>query len=636
MASSSSAAAAVAAVLELPGRLAGQVGSMFQKPSKDEASTSSRKALEMVKKLAAAFQPVMPLVDSDVRDADDETRASWEHILREIDDAACQLRLRPADRSYRGSFTANYQALFPSNQRHYRLDLLLASVERQEYIWLNGTRFEISARTMDLAQNLQTQMQALHVLVSHGSGHSTRLEAARQLPGTLVSFDSSWAAFEHRYINELENIEKEGRSCLVHCAAAEAELRFLETNGRLLPQFPPKQIQMNRSEDEDAFMFSQPHECESEAVAATLTIPVHCIGTPTARDASLRAAARSLGSEGAGSTLHGLQGQSLRSQSSDVRQLAASAASAASAARREALKKLTEQVAKLNACANQNGKGREDLGMEVLEAAADALLKPDLIQSDEPAEQQQIRLMAATARRTMASKVLKSFAALRAHLTELSTALDHVDPQLSNNGTLASRLRDWEEAWEMGSRYLVDSKLLGALCGVAAVVVAATRFSPRLREACDDQDSELFLILPRLVWLCALADPCRYAALPASLLPQHFPSQNTMQLPVLESSLPAGPADLHLRFRKVCSDLSGDLMRSTTCSGAIWERLVTRAVSGAVSPVSRRSEVTSLEDLMKQLEGRSMELQRHVPEDWNRCCSVLLECVAAAAEAQRR
>lgn len=623
----------MAAALELPSRWADQVTSIFKRTSQENAPASSRAAVQALKNLAVAFQVVTPLADSDAREADDETRASWERILQEIDRAACQLRLTQADRSYRSSFTNNYQALFPSPQRHYRLDLLLASVERQEYIWLNGTRFDIGARTMELAQTLHLQVRELHELVTCRPGHHEQLAAARQLPRMLAAFDAAWAAFEHRYINELESIEKAGRGLLVECAEAEAALRALETNSSSLSGFPPQQMQMNKTREDDPFMFCHAQERDCEALAATLTIPVQCIGTPTARDASLRAAARSLGSEAGGNTCQLLQGQSLRSQSSDVRNLAVSAASAASAVRRQTLKALTVQVARLNACANQAGRGREDLGMEVLEAAANVLLKPELVQIEELPDQKQIRITAAAARRTLASKVLKTFAALRNHLAELATALDHVDPQLSNNSMLASRLRDWEEAWEMGSRHLMDPSLLAALCGVAAVVVAAKRFSPRLREACDDQDSELFLILPRLVWLCALADPHRYAALPASLLPHHFPSKSTIQLPFLQkNSLPAGPEDLQLRFRNACSELSGSRLQSTTCCGPLWELLVTRAVSGAASPVS--SEATGLEELMRHLEGRSMELQRHVPEDWNQCCSVLLECVAAASDAQ--
>lgn len=585
----------------------------------------SKKAVAALVKLSKAFENVAPLIDSDARDADDEVREVWGDILVQIDAVSCQLKLRPADRSYRTHFSANYQSLFPNGQRHYRLDLLLASVERQEYIWLNGTRFDIGAQTMLIAQSLHAQMQSLQELVTRARVNSELIHAAKQLPRMLVAFDSAWAAFEHRYIKELEVIETAGRNLLVQAAAAESALRTLESCSRSHGHFPPMQLQMDAacSKEDPFMMLTEPQDFEP--AAATLMLPVHCIGTPTARDASLRAAARSLGSEmsATASTL-----QSLRSHGSDVKQLAASATSTAPAVRRQALKSLTEKVAQLNACANLTGKGREDLGMEVLEAAANALLRTESVHEDETPAQQQNRFTAAAARRTMASKVLKSFASLRSHLSELAASLDHVDPQLSNNASLATRLRDWEEAWEMGSRYLVDAKLMTAVCGIAAVVVAATRFAPRLREACEDQDSELFLILPRLVWLCALAEPGRYAALPASLLPHHFAASGTLQLPASQCQC-SGPEDLQTKFQRVCSAVSSPL---SSCTGPLWELLVKRAVSGTSSNCSQ----AATEELMRHLEGRSMELQRHVPEDWNRCCSVLLECVAAAAQAENR
>jgi len=59
--------------------------------------------------------------------------------------------------------------------------------------------------------------------------------------------------------------------------------------------------------------------------------------------------------------------------------------------------------------------------------------------------------------------------------------------------------------------------------------------------------------------------------------------------------------------------------------------LVRRAVAGpggwADGPASEEQAV-AVEALMKRVEGWSLELQRHCPEDWNQCSAVLVRCLA--------
>jgi len=44
----------------------------------------------------------------------------------------------------------------------------------------------------------------------------------------------------------------------------------------------------------------------------------------------------------------------------------------------------------------------------------------------------------------------------------------------------------------------------------------------------------------------------------------------------------------------------------------------------------------AIEDLMRRLEGWSMELQRHCPEDWNQCSAILVQCLTRGGERQAR
>ncbi|CAE7603858.1 unnamed protein product, partial [Symbiodinium sp. CCMP2456] len=98
------------------------------------------------------------------------------------------------------------------------------------------------------------------------------------------------------------------------------------------------------------------------------------------------------------------------------------------------LRQLAEQVAELNTRANTQGKGRGDLNMEVLQAAADLLLGGEELGSAE-----------ATARRFLAAKVLDSFMGLRSYFASICNDVMEVDPQLSKNPRLVKALVAWEE-----------------------------------------------------------------------------------------------------------------------------------------------------------------------------------------------
>merc|ERR1719188_1355358 len=74
---------------------------------------------------------------------------------------------------------------------------------------------------------------------------------------------------------------------------------------------------------------------------------------------------------------------------------------------------------------------------------------------------------------------------------------------------------------------------------------------------------------------------------------------------------------------------------SPSSQGTAWEILVKRAILGSgvgegdgsscASCTSAASQV--VEDLMRELESWSLELQRHCPQDWNECSAVLVQCV---------
>merc|ERR1719379_2435780 len=111
---------------------------------------------------------------------------------------------------------------------------------------------------------------------------------------------------------------------------------------------------------------------------------------------------------------------------------------------------------------------------------------------------------------------------MRTYFREVARCLERVDPHLSSNVGLVSRLVDWEESWEVGLRYVQHSRLLHAVCDVVSEIRQAQRLVPALTSMCEDCDVELFLVLPRIIWLRFLAEPSNLTPLLKNLLPHKF------------------------------------------------------------------------------------------------------------------
>merc|ERR1719343_1659512 len=97
-------------------------------------------------------------------------------------------------------------------------------------------------------------------------------------------------------------------------------------------------------------------------------------------------------------------------------------------------------IGRLNSVANQQSKGRDDMGTEVLERAY------DIVSSNAEAS--------LDAAHIIACQVVRAFHVLRAYFRQAAAHLERVDPYLANNPGLVERLVKWEENWEIGNHYL--------------------------------------------------------------------------------------------------------------------------------------------------------------------------------------
>jgi len=465
-------------------------------------------------------------------------------FLTNIDKAARALCLEVAQRGYRSQFSANYRALFPDTARHYRVDVLEASIDQHSAIWVNGEKFELSGEAIGHAEALQQAWSDLGALLdrwhaarlaapdSHRSGAPPGGPTRAELATVLVALDTAWSQFECKYISELIAIEEQARQLIVKAVHYDDQLRSL----------------------------------------------------------------------GKGSLQY-----------------------------KEAERNLVQCIAHLNSVANFKRKGRDDLGCDILESAASILQRCKKGHSNAP-----ISGAAREAAQVLASDVVAAYDAMRNYLCEVGTCIERVDPHLCNNVGLVARLVDWEESWEVGARYVREAPMFEAVCDIVAEVKAAQELAPALTTMCEDCDVELFLVLPRVVLLCFLADPAnKRAELVKSLLPHRFRTTSEGALP---GKLDPEFNELFEQFGQALRVLESTWAAAARAASkdAAWEFLVKRAVLGGGDVRNLYGECPLpsqkvVEDLMREVERWSLELQRHCPEDWNQFSAVLVQCLTGGS-----
>lgn len=472
--------------------------------------------------------------------------------LAAVEAAANVLQIQPQSRSYRAAFPLNYRSLFPGEARSYRVDVLEASIEHYNVIWVNGEKFEFSAEATQRAEALQNAWYDLGQVLDRwgqaaargnsisqaGVAPSSMRPTRAELRHALETLDAAWACFEERYISELVDIEAKARSLIVTAIEREQRLDVLE-----------KQY----GEDCD-----------------------------------------------------------------DVAEY------------REGVKLLVAAVARLNSVANVQRKGRDDLHFQVLIDAKAVLRQCKATGWSSEAAQ---------AARNLSLDVVESFQAIRHYFREVAHCLERVDPHLGNNQGLVDRLMDWEESWEVGTGYLQQRRVLDALCDAVAEIKKAQRVAPKLASMCEECDVELFLVLPRLVWLRFLSKPACQGPLLARLLPHHVmesesamkggtkgsPPTTSKKLQALLDSYASIDHLLHVTVQP--PDLSGSITKDVLVKKLVDSDADPADVFRSLPPSQRPGMQARVDELILELEGWSMELQRHCPEDWNQYSAVLVRCL---------
>lgn len=148
---------------------------------------------------------------------------------------------------------------------------------------------------------------------------------------------------------------------------------------------------------------------------------------------------------------------------------------------------LANLIATINSVANTEGKGRDDLGVEVLIAAEGVLRKIS------PSQSKSVR--------KLAENIRSSFMNLRLQFRKYSDNIEIVDPQLKNNQDLVHTLLNYEKYWERGKHYFLNGKLCSQLIHFSSVLEGLCEKYPFFNEKIEYRDTDIFVMIPMIMIL---------------------------------------------------------------------------------------------------------------------------------------
>merc|ERR1712096_130549 len=134
-------------------------------------------------------------------------------------------------------------------------------------------------------------------------------------------------------------------------------------------------------------------------------------------------------------------------------------------------KKLVELCCKIDAVANPEGKGRDDLKINILIQAEGLSRRISSVQSK--------------AVRILADQIRQAFYNLRILFRRYDQNIEVVDPQLKNNPELVEALMNFESTWEKGKNYLMNVERCYQLIHFSQLIEITAEKHPIFREQID-------------------------------------------------------------------------------------------------------------------------------------------------------
>ncbi len=249
-------------------------------------------------------------------------------------------------------------------------------------------------------------------------------------------------------------------------------------------------------------------------------------------------------------------------------------------------RRFVEICGDINSVANSEGKGRDDLTVDILLAAEGIARRISNMQSH--------------AVRKLAEQIKKSFGDLRQLLRKYQENIELVDPQLKNNPELVEALTCFEKSWGKGKEFFLDAKLCGMLLHFSQLIEGAAEKYPDVRDKIEAVDTEIFVSLPCLAVLSSLDGADK------GICDHYYPAIHDQGI---EQEEYAGIRDRYESLKRRCRD------------GYELYNIVEQSVLDKPAPEDHvrklRIGVDEVRQLVQGIKWVAMSMQRHRPAEWN-------------------
>ncbi|CAG9321179.1 unnamed protein product [Blepharisma stoltei] len=252
-------------------------------------------------------------------------------------------------------------------------------------------------------------------------------------------------------------------------------------------------------------------------------------------------------------------------------------------------------IGKINSVANVEGKGRDDLSLNILLAAEGISRRMHPMQSHPI--------------RKLADKIRQAFTAFRTLFRKYDQNIEVVDPQLKNNPELVEALTNFEGSWERGKEYILNSKRCNQVVHIYNLIEKNAEKYPTLKEQLEFSDSQLFVSVPSLLVLKCLEDDDKGIC-------KHFCPQ------IYEEH-----EEIGIVFKRL--KRSYKLGKLASSSVQEYAELLEMMIIGEKVNQKSRTQIINpkfdnLDHVLTKITNLSIAIQRQKPSEWNRFLDVVL------------
>jgi hypothetical protein len=240
--------------------------------------------------------------------------------------------------------------------------------------------------------------------------------------------------------------------------------------------------------------------------------------------------------------------------------------------------------------ANSEGKGRDDLNLDILIAAEGVLRKV----SDSKSKSV----------RYLAENIKKSFISMRKIFQKYEDNIEIVDPQLKNNPELVECLNLFESSWEKGKEYLLNLEKYTQLLFFSQMIEILCEKYKDICEQLESRDPSIFVWIPSILILKSLDKEDK--SICEEFNPSMFDPDNE-------------EAGKIYTFLKNLKDNLYNTIKDQYLAYNLLEKLVLFEDKYEIleNDISKYIDKSTIKEFTKKLKILSMQIQRVKPVEWN-------------------